>query len=93
MQNNKDTNTKNTNNKKDISKVELSKIICDCHQVSLGEIIYVIEQQGASSLEDIAKICDAGSGCGSCVRAEDDIKVKKHDIYLVDIAKKFKKQQ
>ncbi len=77
-------------NKQTINQKDLSKIICDCHQVSLGEIIYAIEHQGAKTAEDIAKICDAGSGCGSCVRAEDDIKVKKHNMYLEDILKKFK---
>ena len=54
-----------------------SYIVCECKQVSLGEIIFAIKEKGAKNLDDLAKITDAGSCCGCCKRSEDDIGEKK----------------
>lgn len=66
-----------------------SYIVCECKQVSLGEIIFAIKEKGAKNLYDLAKITDAGSCCGSCKRREDDIGEKKMELYLTDILNKF----
>ena len=68
-----------------------SYIVCECKQVSLGEIIFAIKEKNAKNLEDIAKITDAGSSCGSCRCKEDDIGEQKMQLYIVDILKKFVK--
>lgn len=69
-----------------------SYIVCDCKQVSLGEIIFAIKEKGAKTLEDIEELTDAGSTCGSCRCKEDDIGVEKMELYIVDILKKFVKE-
>ena len=38
-----------------------SFIVCDCKQVSLGELIYAIKEKGAKTLEDLEDLTDAGS--------------------------------
>lgn len=43
-----------------------SFIVCDCKQVSLGELIYTIKEKGAKTLEDLEDLTDAGSSCGCC---------------------------
>ena len=40
-------------------------IVCLCHGVSDRTIRGLI-QEGASSVDDIAAACGAGTGCGSC---------------------------
>jgi NAD(P)H-nitrite reductase large subunit len=88
--NSKHNQNKHTTKLSKIGKIKLDYIVCTCHQVTLEEIIYCIKIKGAKNVKDIAKFCDAGSGCGSCVRVQDDIKVKKHKIYLENILSKFK---
>jgi len=73
-------------------KFSKSYIVCECKQVSLGEIIYAIEKKGAKTLEDLEALTDAGSSCGSCKSPQHDIKVEKTKLYLVDILKKFIKE-
>ncbi|OCL92425.1 (2Fe-2S)-binding protein [Arcobacter porcinus] len=70
-----------------------SFIVCDCKQVSLGEIIYAIKEKSAKSLENIEDLTDAGSSCGSCRCKEDDVGVEKMELYLVDILKKFENEK
>ena len=69
-----------------------SFIVCDCKQVSLGEIIHAIKEKGAKTLEDIEDMTDAGSSCGCCKSAKYDIKKKKMELYLDEILKKFNKE-
>ena len=65
--------------------------VCSCKHVTLGEIIYAIKEQNASSVEEIENITDAGSACGCCVRPEDDFgdDDDKKELYIVDILSKF----
>ncbi|RBQ31985.1 (2Fe-2S)-binding protein [Arcobacter sp. FW59] len=69
-----------------------SFIVCECKQVSLGEIIYAIKEKGAKNLEDIENITDAGSSCGCCKSAKDDIGEQKMQLYIEDILNKFVKE-
>lgn len=41
-------------------------LICTCFGVSEEEIEIIIEEQEAETLEEVGKICNAGTGCGSC---------------------------
>ena len=43
---------------------EYSYIVCNCNHVTLGEIVCSIEDKGASSIEEIGDITDAGTSCG-----------------------------
>lgn len=70
-----------------------SFIVCDCKQVSLGEIVHAIKEKGAKTLEEIENLTDAGSSCGSCRFKEDDVGVEKMELYLVDILKKFENEK
>lgn len=49
-----------------------NKIICNCKQVSL-ETIKSAVANGAKSVEDIKAKTGAGTGCGGCVGALQDI--------------------
>ena len=69
-----------------------SFIVCDCKQVSLGEIIHAIKEKGAKTLEDIKDMTDAGSSCGCCKDAKYDIGEQKMELYLDEILKKFNKE-
>lgn len=69
-----------------------SYIVCECKQVSLGEIIFAIKEKGAKNLEDLAKITDAGTSCGCCRSKECDIGEQKMNLYLSEILKKFEKE-
>ena len=61
-----------------------SFIVCDCKQVSLGELIYAIKEKGAKTLEDLEDLTDAGSSCGCCKCGETDIGEQKMELYLDD---------
>ena len=69
-----------------------SYIVCNCKQVSLGEVIFAIKEKGAKTLEDIEDMTDAGSSCGCCKGAEYDIGEQKMELYLDEILKKFNKE-
>jgi bacterioferritin-associated ferredoxin len=68
---------------------ELDYEVCKCRHVTLGEIIYAIKEEGATTLETLQDLTDAGTACGSCVRASDDIGEEKLGLYLEDILKKI----
>lgn len=69
-----------------------SFIVCDCKQVSLGELIYAIKEKGAKTLKDLEDFTDAGSSCGCCKSSECDIGEQKMELYLDEILKKFNKE-
>ena len=69
-----------------------SYIVCNCKQVSLGELIYAIKEKSAKTLEDLEDLTDAGSSCGCCKSNEDDIGEQKMELYLDEIIKKFNKE-
>lgn len=45
-------------------------IICNCMQISRGQIIAAIKEKGCKTFEDIQRETEAGTVCGGC---EDDI--------------------
>ncbi|MFV0561480.1 (2Fe-2S)-binding protein [Malaciobacter mytili] len=65
--------------------------VCNCRHVTLGEIIYAIKERGANSLEDLAKLTDAGTACKCCKDSSSDIGEEKMELYLTQILEKFKK--
>ncbi|MGM0519014.1 MAG: (2Fe-2S)-binding protein [Campylobacterota bacterium] len=65
--------------------------VCTCKHVTLGEIIYAIKEKGASTIDEIGELTDAGTCCKSCRSAQDDIGAEKMELYLVQILDKFKK--
>lgn len=73
-------------NKKKFPK---SYIVCTCKQVTLGEIIHAIKEKGATSLDDLENLTEAGSCCGCCKSADDDFGEEKMELYLSQILDKF----
>ncbi len=68
-----------------------SYIVCQCNQVTLGEIIHAIKNRGANSIDDLKRLTDAGATCGCCISLDSDVNEKKMDLYLSNILDKFKK--
>ena len=66
-----------------------SHIVCDCKNVTLGEIICAIKEKNAKTIDDIEEITDAGSACGCCKSAKDDFGNPKMELYLEQILEKF----
>ena len=69
-----------------------SYIVCNCKQVSLGEVIFAIKEKGAKTLDNLEDLTDAGSSCGCCKSNEDDIGEQKMELYLDEIIKKFNRE-
>ena len=69
-----------------------SYIVCNCKQVSLGEVIFAIKEKGAKTLDNLEDLTDAGSSCGCCKSNEDDIGEQKMELYLDEIIRKFNKE-
>lgn len=70
---------------------QYSHIVCNCNHVTLGEIIYAIEDKNAKSIDDIGNITDAGKACGCCKCEKDDFGNPKIKLYLEQIVNKFVK--
>jgi NAD(P)H-nitrite reductase large subunit len=64
--------------------------VCSCKSVTLGEIVHAIDEKGASSVEEIGNITDAGTACGCCKSAIDDFGNPKLELYIDQILEKFK---
>ncbi|APW65830.1 (2Fe-2S)-binding protein [Poseidonibacter parvus] len=73
-------------------KFQHSYEVCTCKHVTLGEIIHVIKDRNASSIEEIGALSDAGTCCKSCVNAKLDKGEKKMELYLEEIVNKFVKK-
>ncbi len=73
-------------NKKSFKK---SHIVCTCKQVTLGEILHAIKEQGAMDLDDLEQFTEAGSCCGCCRSPETDFGEEKMELYLSEILDKF----
>lgn len=43
-----------------------SPLICSCFSVTENEIERVLRKTDANSVDEVAAVCNAGSGCGSC---------------------------
>ncbi len=63
--------------------------VCSCSHVSLGEIVYAIQEKDAKTLGDIQNITDAGTHCRFCICQEGDFGKVKKELYCKDILKKF----
>ncbi|MCK5293749.1 MAG: (2Fe-2S)-binding protein [Arcobacteraceae bacterium] len=63
--------------------------VCECKNVTLGEIIHAIKEKNASIIEDIKNITDAGTACGCCISKNKDFGDPKMELYIEDILKKF----
>ena len=72
-----------------MSKIAFDHIVCSCHNVTLGEIIYAIKEKNAETFEDIAKLTDAGTMCGCCRSSVNDFSEPKKLVYIDQILKKF----
>jgi len=72
-----------------MAKFPYSHIVCECKKVTLGEIIYVIEEKSAKNSQDIANLTDATTACGCCKNSEADFGTPKRKLYVEDILKKF----
>ncbi len=42
------------------------EIICNCNQVTRGEIVKAIKEQGLKTVEEVGEATLAGTGCGGC---------------------------
>ncbi len=52
-----------------------NEIICNCMQITRGEIIDAIKEKNCKTVEDVSDETQAGTGCGSCI--EDIEKILK----------------
>ena len=53
------------------------KIVCNCMEITYGQIVKAIKDKGCKTFEDIQRETEAGTVCGCC---EDDINdiIKEH---------------
>ena len=65
--------------------------VCECRNVTLGEIVHAIKEQGAKTIKDIGELTEAGTSCGCCRKSEDDFGDPKMKLYLEQILEKFSK--
>ena len=63
--------------------------VCKCKHVTLGEIIYAIKEKGATSIDEIGKLTDAGTSCQCCQSPKTDIGEEKMELYISQILEKF----
>jgi NAD(P)H-nitrite reductase large subunit len=63
--------------------------VCNCRNVTVGEIIYTIEQNNLQEVEEITKYTDAGSVCKCCVSQDKDYE-KSKKLYLEQIIAMYK---
>jgi len=71
-----------------MSKFEQRYEVCKCKHVSLGEIMYAIEEKDAKTIKDIGNITDAGTVCGCCKSSQDDFKTPNMELYIKQILEK-----
>ena len=70
-------------------KIFKSYIVCNCNQVSLGELEFSIVNNNATNFNDLAYFTQAGSTCGYCKDYEFDFGEVKMKLYLSQVLKKF----
>ena len=75
--------------KKDKKEFSKSNQGCMCKQVTLGEIVHAIQDQGARTLDDLERLTEAGGSCGCCKSPEDDFGEEKMELYLTQVLGKF----
>jgi NAD(P)H-nitrite reductase large subunit len=72
-----------------MAKFHFSHKVCNCKNVTLGEIVCAIKEKNAKTIEDIKDLTDAGTACGCCISKEKDFGNPKMELYIEDILKKF----
>lgn len=55
----------------------MDEIVCNCFQVTRGEIIEAIKEQKLTTVEQVGEATNAGTGCGGC---QDTIKEILNEI-------------
>ena len=68
-----------------------SYIVCNCKQVSLGEVIYAIKEKGAKTLDNLEDLTDAGSSYGHPKRNSKYMKQLKPESSRVKLDYELKK--
>lgn len=53
--------------------MEREEIICNCMNVTKGEIIDAIKANGLTTVEQVSEATGAGTGCGGCVELIEEI--------------------
>lgn len=53
--------------------MDRNEIICNCMQVTRGEIIDAIKNKGLKTVQEIQDETGAGTGCGACVEEIEEI--------------------
>lgn len=72
-------------------KFEHSYEVCSCSHVSLGEILYSIQERDAKTLKEVQALTDAGKHCKFCMCQEGDLGKVKKELYVEEIVNKFRK--
>ena len=65
--------------------------VCNCKNVTLGQIVDCIENQGAKTLREIQEYTTAGTECRHCIFPEADQGKVKKKIYYKDILNNYKR--
>jgi len=63
--------------------------VCKCKHVTLGEVIHSIKERGATNMEEVGSLTDAGTCCKCCQSSEKDFGTEKMELYLDEIIKKI----
>ena len=66
-----------------------SYIVCNCNNVSLGELEFAIVNKKATNFNDLSYFTQAGSSCGYCKNSQCDFGEVKMQLYLSQVLKKF----
>ncbi len=67
----------------EIEELQSDYIICQCYEVSFGDIMEAIEN-GCKSVEEIMQQTHAGYGCERCLSRRDDANGDR-DIHITEI--------
>lgn len=73
-----------------IEKFDKDYEVCNCHKVSLGEIIDNININKIDTLRELQEVTGAGTHCRHCVFEEADSGKMKKKIYCKDILNEVK---
>lgn len=72
-----------------MARFQNSYEVCSCEHITLGEIIYVIKNKNAQTIENIGDITGAGTACGCCQSDVNDFGTSKMKLHLDRILSKF----
>jgi NifU-like protein len=65
----------------DVDSLKNKEIVCECAQVTRGEILEAIRENNIKTVEEIQEITKAGTFCGKCVKPKGEDRV----YYIKDI--------